>query len=164
MSQEGGGSDEVLENPAEDVIKQDNEHLNLNGMIDQNLVKENELGNNNTLTEFNYSNDELVQMVVELNFQNEYMKSQYKGLKNHLDSQQPDQKKVQHDDLGSLVDVPALQREIESLKRELFDERQTRVAAEEALKHLRAEHLEADVKVQELSAKFAEGCLSCCHF
>ncbi|KAK6152997.1 hypothetical protein DH2020_012636 [Rehmannia glutinosa] len=155
MSQEGGESGAVPENYAEDVIKQENEQLNLNIVIDRNLVKENGYGDENAHS--NYSHDELVQMVVELNFQNEYMKSQYEGLKNHfLDSDRPDNQKIQnHDDLGC-GDVRELRGEIESLKRELVEERQTRDAAEEALKHLRAVHSEADMKAQELSAKLAE--------
>ncbi|KAI3462326.1 hypothetical protein Pfo_018989 [Paulownia fortunei] len=156
MSQEGGESGGVPENHAEDVIKQENEQLNLNNVIDQNLVMENGFHDGNTHS--NYSHEELVQMVAELNFQNEYMKSQYDGLKNHLlDSDQPDQRKLQeHDNLGCRDDVRELRGEIESLKRELIEEKQTRGAAEEALKHLRAAHLEADSKAQELSAKLAE--------
>ena len=66
------------------------------------------------------------------------------------DSDQPDSK-----DLGD--DLTDLSGEIESLKRQLLEERQTRYAAEEAMKHLRAAHLEADTRAQELAAKFDEG-------
>lgn len=164
MSQEGGESGGVLENHAEDAIKQENDQLNPNNVIDHDLVKENGFRDGNTHS--NYSHDELVQMVVELNFQNEYMKSQYEGLKNHLlNSERHDQQKVQeHDDLRCRDDVKELHGEIESLKRELLEERQTRDAADEALKHLRAAHLEADTKAQEFSAKLAEGCIICCQF
>ncbi|GFP89927.1 protein grip [Phtheirospermum japonicum] len=155
MSQEGGEGSGVPENPAEDVMKQENEQLNLNPVADRSLVDDN--GYHDVKAQSDYIHDELVQMVVELSFQNEYMKSQFEGLKNHiLDSDRPDQQKVHnHDGLGC-GDVREMRGEIESLKRELLEERQTRAAAEEALKHLRAAHLEADVKAQEFSAKLAE--------
>ncbi|KAL0424907.1 UNVERIFIED_CONTAM: protein GRIP [Sesamum radiatum] len=156
MSQEGGESGGLLENHAEDVIDQENEQLNLNNVIDRDLAKEN--GFPGETIHPSYSHDELVQMVVELNFQKEYMKSQYEGLKNYLlDSKCSDQQKVQeNDNSGSMDDVKELRGEIESLKREILEERQTRGAAEEALKHLRAAHSEADINAQVLSAKLAE--------
>ncbi|PIN07834.1 E3 ubiquitin ligase involved in syntaxin degradation [Handroanthus impetiginosus] len=156
MSKEGVESGEFPENHAEDVMKQEQEELNMDNVIDRNLVKENGFGDGNPHS--NYNHDELLQMVVELKFQNEYMKSQYDGLKNHLlDSDQPEQRKVQdHDDSGFQDDVRELRREMETLKKELLGERQTRGAAEEALKHLRSAHLDADTKAQELSAKLAE--------
>ena len=55
--------------------------------------------------------------------------------------------------------VKELEEQIESLRRELLEERQTRDAAEEALKHLRAVYSEADAKAQELAAQLAEGCV-----
>ncbi|KAL0463751.1 UNVERIFIED_CONTAM: protein GRIP [Sesamum latifolium] len=63
---------------------------------------------------------------------------------------------LENDNSGSIDDVKELRGEIESLKREILEERQTRGAAEEALKHLRAAHSEADMNAQELSAKLAE--------
>lgn len=75
----------------------------------------------------------------------------------HDDSDQPHPQKVQDRDSGVGVDLKDLSEEIESLKRELLEERQTRYAAEEALKHLRSAHLEADTKAQELAAKLDEG-------
>lgn len=156
MSEEGDESGGMLENHAADVVEHENEQLNPTIVIDSNLVKENGIHVGNAHS--NYSYDELVQMVTELNFQNEYMKSQYDGLKNHLlDSDKPDPKKVKDCDSGSGDDLRELNGEIESLKREVLEERQTRCAAEEALKHLRAEHLEADTKAQELAAKLDEG-------
>lgn len=159
MSQEGGESDGMLENRAEDVLKHENEQHSPIDLSEYNLVKENGLSDGDT--HCNYSHDELVQMVVELNFQNEYMKSQYEGLQNHLlESGLLDKQKMQeHDNSGHQDDASELHEEIESLKRDLVEERQTRAAAEEALKHLRAAHLEADTKAQELSAKLAEGCV-----
>lgn len=75
----------------------------------------------------------------------------------HDDSDQSHPQKVQNRDSGAGVDLKDLSEEIESLKRELLEERQTRYAAEEALKHLRSAHLEADTKAQELAAKLDEG-------
>ncbi|CAA0819980.1 Protein GRIP [Striga hermonthica] len=157
MSQEGGESSGVVENPAEDVVKQEeNEQLDSSPMVDsRNPVQENGYHDGN---EDSSSHDELVQMVAELGFQNEYLKSQYEGLKTViLDSDGPDQEKAQsHDDSVLGGDVRQMLEEIKSLKTELIEERQTRGAAEEALKHLRAAHSDADLKVQELSTKYAE--------
>ncbi|XP_057804768.1 protein GRIP-like isoform X2 [Salvia miltiorrhiza] len=72
------------------------------------------------------------------------------------DSDRPDPQNVEDRHSGVGDDLRDLSGEIESLKRELLEERQTRYAAEEALKHLRAAHLEADTKAQELAAKFDE--------
>ncbi|KAK4479991.1 hypothetical protein RD792_013046 [Penstemon davidsonii] len=158
MSQEGGdgGSSGRLENRVEDGVEQENGKLDFNNSSDSNLLKENGTYDGNT--EFNSSHDELVQMVVELDFQNEYMKSQFEGLKSHtLDKPEQRNKDMGNDPLGSNDDVVGQLREkIESLNRELVEERQTRGAAEQALEHLRVEHSEADMKTQELSAKLAE--------
>lgn len=69
-------------NHVDDVLKHENEQLSPNDLNESNLIKENGLSDGDTHS--NYSHDELVQMVVELNFRNEYMKSQYEGLQNHL--------------------------------------------------------------------------------
>ncbi|KAL3617348.1 hypothetical protein CASFOL_038761 [Castilleja foliolosa] len=158
MSEEGGEVSGVPENPVEYVMNKENEQHNLNTVADRSPVEEN--GYHDVKTQSNYIHDELVHMVVELSFQNEYMKSQFDGLKNHIldshDSDWPDKQKVHSfDDLGC-GDVREMRGEIDSLKKELVEERQTRGAAEEALMHLRAAHLEADVKAQEFSAKLAE--------
>ncbi|KAK4479990.1 hypothetical protein RD792_013045 [Penstemon davidsonii] len=158
MSQEGGdgGSSGRLENRVEDGVEQENGKLDFNNSSDSNLLKENGTYDGNT--DFNSSHDELVQMVVELDFQNEYMKSQFEGLKSHtLDKPDQRNKDMGNDPLGSNDDVVGqLHEKIESLNRELVEERQTRGAAEQALEHLRVEHSEADMKTQELSAKLAE--------
>lgn len=103
--------------------------------------------------------DQLVQMVVELNLQNEYLKSQFEGLQAfHSESDRSNQKTRETvQEVGASVDVKELHVKIESLNREIYEERQTRVAAEEALKHLRAAYSEADEKAQELSTKLGEG-------
>ncbi|KAH6797037.1 Golgi-localized GRIP domain-containing protein [Perilla frutescens var. hirtella] len=155
MSQEGAESGGMLENHAVDVVEHENEQPNPNSVINKDIVKENGFRVGNTHS--NYGHDELVQMVTELSFQNEYMKSQYEGLQNYLlDSNRPDPQKVKEHDSGSGDDLKELEGEVESLKGELLEERQTRCAAEEALKHLRAAHLEADTKAQELTAKLDE--------
>ncbi|KAL3838845.1 hypothetical protein ACJIZ3_023436 [Penstemon smallii] len=158
MSLEGGdgGSGGVLENRVEDGVEQENGKLDFNNSSDSNLLKENGTYDGNT--DFNSSHDELVQMVVELDFQNEYMKSQFEGLKSHtLDKPDQQNKDMGNDPLGSNDDVVGQLREkLESLNRELVEERQTRGAAEQALEHLRVEHSEADLKTHELSAKVAE--------
>lgn len=105
------------------------------------------------------SHNKLVQMVLELNFQNEYLKSQFEGLKNiYLDADGPlRQKEPLASDYGT-QNMKEYVEQIESLRKELLEERQTRNAAEEALKHLRSEYSEADAKAKELNAKLAEGC------
>ncbi|GJX65807.1 hypothetical protein Tco_0300150 [Tanacetum coccineum] len=93
-----------------------------------------------------------MQMVVELKFQNKYLKSHFQDLKD-----------VYADSAGSSVqakevdnDSKELKDKIEALNEELVIERQTRGAAEATLEHLRAEYIEADAKSQELEAKLAE--------
>ncbi|KMT09626.1 hypothetical protein BVRB_6g130790 [Beta vulgaris subsp. vulgaris] len=104
--------------------------------------------------------DQLVQMIVELKFQNEYFKSQIKGLHMQtlvIEATESSQHKqtAELDNAGS-DDVKALQEKIDLLNRELQEEKQTRFAAEEALKHLRESYSEADATAQEFSVKLAE--------
>lgn len=101
----------------------------------------------------NDDNDQLVQMVMELNFQNEYLKSQFESLK--IYQQDSSGSHQQTKTIGD-EDEKMLHEKIESLNRELLEEKQTRGAAEDALTHLRAAFSEADTKAQELSAKLAE--------
>ncbi|KAF7129832.1 hypothetical protein RHSIM_Rhsim10G0198000 [Rhododendron simsii] len=152
MSVEGGNVGGMLENNAEDGVKPDGQ---LNGMSQESgetTAKEN--GHPSTSD----TQDHLVQIVVDLNFQNEYLKSQFEVLKNlHSESSESNQQKMAIErDGGGLEDVKELREKIESLSRELLEEKQTRGAAEEALKHLRAVFSEADAKSQELSAKLVE--------
>lgn len=105
------------------------------------------------------SHHKLVEMVLELNFQNEYLKSQFEGLKNiYLDSDGPLRQKEPLSSDNGTHNVKEYVEQIESLRKDLSEERQTRNAAEEALKHLRSEYSEADAKAKELNAKLAEGC------
>ncbi|KAM5546944.1 hypothetical protein ABKV19_001466 [Rosa sericea] len=94
------------------------------------------------------AHDQLVQMVTELKFQNEFLKSQIEGFQ----SLQP----AEPSEGGGSEEVERLRQSIESLNSQLEEEKQTRAAAEKALKHLREEHLEADSRAQDLSAKLAE--------
>ncbi|GFZ09445.1 golgi-localized GRIP domain-containing protein [Actinidia rufa] len=143
----------MLENHAEDGVKPDDQLIDTNHGSGENLGKENGLHGHPYTSDSN-----LVQMVVELNFQNEYLKSQFEDLRNlHSESSGSSQQKVAiEQDGGGFEDVKELRAKIESLSRELSEEKQTRGAAEEALKHLRAVYSEADVKAQELSTKLAE--------
>lgn len=153
MSAEGVDVGGMLENHAEEGVKPDEQ---LNGMNQESSeITAQESGHPCTSD----TQDHLVQMVVDLNFQNEYLKSQFEGLKNlHPESSESSQPKLASErDGGGFEDVKELREKIESLSRELLEEKQTRGAAEEALKHLRAVYSEADAKSQALSAKLVEG-------
>jgi len=152
MSAEGVDVGGMLENHAEEGVKPDEQ---LNGMNQESSeITAQENGHPCTSD----TQEHLVQMVVDLNFQNEYLKSQFEGLKNlHSESSESSQPKLASErDGGGFEDVKELREKIESLSRELLEEKQTRGAAEEALKHLRAVYSEADAKSQELSAKLVE--------
>ncbi|XP_031404892.1 protein GRIP [Punica granatum] len=101
------------------------------------------------------SHDELFQMVTQLRLENEFLKSQFEGLKNlqQKDAGCSQQTEIDRQD-GE--DVKQLLERLDSLNKELLEEKQTRAAAEEALKHLRTVYSEADARSQELSTKLAE--------
>lgn len=102
--------------------------------------------------------DELVQMVIDLKSQNEFLKSQLESMKNlqNVESVPERAEEIGSRD-GESVDWKELHERIESLNKELSEEKQTRGAAEQALQHLQEAHSEADAKVNELSAKLIEG-------
>lgn len=102
----------------------------------------------------NETHVQLIQMVTELNFQNEYLKAQFEMLKD-LHSQSDDDLKKTKDIVVS-EDANELREKIDALNREISEKAQTQTAAEDALKHLRTAYFEADEKVQELSAKLVE--------
>lgn len=156
MSTEGVDVGEMIENHAEDGIKPDKQLIGTNNGSGENLAEENGFHDNNTYA--SDTQDELVEMVLELNFQNEYLKSQFESLKIFQSefSETNQQKWAIDRDGGRSEDLKELHEKIESMNRELTEEKQTRGAAEEALKHLRAEYSEADAKAQELSTKLAE--------
>ncbi|KAM4118583.1 hypothetical protein ACB094_02G214400 [Castanea mollissima] len=159
MEAEGGDAAGVLEleSHASDDLKSEKQ------LPDTNCVSNGNISVENGLTEVvnpssDDTHDQLVQMVTELKFQNEFLKSQFEDLKNSQSecSVSNQQTKANETEGGESEDVKELCERIESLKRELLEEKQTRNAAEEALKHLTVAYSEADAKAQELSAKLAE--------
>ncbi|CAK9164929.1 unnamed protein product [Ilex paraguariensis] len=156
MSAEGDDNSGMLENHVRNAIKSEKQLIDSDQGSDENLSKENGLHDGNPY--INGAHDQLVQMVVELNFQNEYLKTQFEDLKNlHTDSVASyQQTKAIELDVEACKDVKELHEKIQSLNRELLEERQTRGAAEEALKHLRAVYSDADARAQELATKLAE--------
>ncbi|XP_027179776.1 protein GRIP isoform X1 [Coffea eugenioides] len=155
MSSEEAQSAESVETLEKDATTLEKQLVDINNGREGELVIAN--GTHIRDQEIGDSHDKLVQMVVELNFQNEYLKSQLMGLKNLcLDSDgiTPHKETVVAQEKSG--GVKELEEQIESLRRELLEERQTRDAAEEALKHLRAVYSEADAKAQELAAQLAE--------
>ncbi|KAL0718583.1 hypothetical protein Bca4012_067906 [Brassica carinata] len=85
------------------------------------------------------SGDELLGMIAELRLENDFLRSQFKE-QAEVDTSQ----------------VKQLEERIQSLTREIDVEKQTRVAAEQALEHLRESYSEADAKAQEYSTKFSQ--------
>ncbi|KAF3960377.1 hypothetical protein CMV_014906 [Castanea mollissima] len=159
MEAEGGDAAGVLEleSHASDDLKSEKQ------LPDTNYVSNGNISVENGLTEdvnpsSDDTHDQFVQMVTELKFQNEFLKSQFEDLKNSQSecSVSSQQTKANETEGGESEDVKELRERIESLKRELLEEKQTRNAAEEALKHLTVAYSEADAKAQELSAKLAE--------
>jgi uncharacterized sporulation protein YeaH/YhbH (DUF444 family) len=157
MAAEGGHMAGVLEIHAEDALKPEKQLPDTNYLSNGNILLENGLPDVDPCS--GDSHDQLVQMVTELKFQNEFLKCQFEDLKNlqleEIVSNQ--QTKASETDGGESEDVKELREKIESLEKELLEEKQTRGAAEEALKHLTSAYSEADAKAQELSAKLAEG-------
>ena len=105
------------------------------------------------------THDQLLQMVMDLRFQNDFLKSQFEGFKN-VDSVHSDsniQKGVGGLEDGESDIVKELKDKIQLLNKEFLEEKQTRIASEEALKHLQTAYSEAEAKAQELSEKLAEG-------
>ncbi|KAJ9172583.1 hypothetical protein P3X46_015800 [Hevea brasiliensis] len=157
MSMEEGNVDEVPEIHVEGyTVNPEKQFSGTHHGRNGNLAKENGLHDDSPLTET--AHEQLVQMVIELKFQNEFLKSQFEALKNlqSADDESQQRTKASGKKTGESADMEELHKRIESLSRELHEEKQTRVAAEEALKHLREAHSEADAKAQELSAKLAE--------
>lgn len=133
----------------EDTVAPDNQ---LSGSNNGDIVVENGISDGGLSSTDGH--DRLVQMVIELRFQNEYLKSQFEGFKNFesVDRASDEQKKGSEGEAG----IKELQEMVESLNKQLLEEKQTRVATEEALKHLQVAHSEADAKAQELSVKLVE--------
>ena len=89
--------------------------------------------------------EELAPEVMELGLQNEYLRSQITGAR----------------PVGDADEGPELARglkeQVERLSREVQEQRLTREATEKALEHVNVAYAEADGKVQELTAKLAQG-------
>ncbi|KAK3008457.1 hypothetical protein RJ639_013286 [Escallonia herrerae] len=155
MSADGGDISRIQANHVEDGVGHDKELIDMNDESDVYLHKENGLCDSNPNTDESH---QLVQMVLELKFQNEYLKSQFQDLeKLHIDSGGSyEQRTAIEQDGRAFTDANQLHEKLDSMNRELLEERQTRATAEEALKHLRAVYSEADAKAHELSAKLAE--------
>ncbi|KAB2061719.1 hypothetical protein ES319_A10G105000v1 [Gossypium barbadense] len=151
----GEGVEEVVQVPEtreDESLKPEAQFSETNG----DLSKENaELDANLSSDD---AHDKLLQTVTELKFENEVLKSQLDSFKNfQSENDVPSQQtNVSGKETKFSADVKELHDRIESLSRELDEEKQTRVAAEEALKHLREVYTEADAKAQDLSGKLAE--------
>ncbi|KAI5684059.1 hypothetical protein M9H77_05287 [Catharanthus roseus] len=154
MSLDGTENNESVNYQEREASEEEKQVIDTSNETEGKLVKENGLENTQDDSD---SHDKLVQMVVELNFQNEYLKTQFERLKSiHLDSDGPSMQKGALDSENGMHNSKEFVEQIESLRRELLEERQTRSAAEEALKHLRAEYSEADAKARDLNAKLSE--------
>ncbi|XP_074571452.1 protein GRIP [Curcuma longa] len=146
------------------VQKSINENHSI-GLMEQPLAKDDRInsstnmGNDihHNLADQDESIDELRQMVIELGFQNEYLKSQLDHLKSELHPERvSDQERHRREGAGSSEDDNNLHDQIKYLHKEIQEQKETRKAAEDALEHLRIAYSEADGKVQELSAKLIE--------
>ncbi|GAB2251857.1 hypothetical protein Droror1_Dr00004704 [Drosera rotundifolia] len=91
--------------------------------------------------------DDLVQMVEEMRFQNEYLKSKFEELRRSL---------KEMEERGGEEELRGLREKVECLGKELVEEKEMRSAAEEALKFVRSSHEEADARANELSVQLAE--------
>ncbi|WOL10758.1 protein GRIP isoform X1 [Canna indica] len=142
------GSANMLEQPVETDRKVDdcNENAKMENGIHHNLASHDE------------NIDELRQMVLELSFQNEYLKSQLNDLKSEIlrpiPNSENESQSSQH--IGSSEQDSSLHEHVKYLQKEIQEQKETQKAAEDALEHLRMTHSEADGKVQELSAKLIE--------
>ncbi|XVE87523.1 hypothetical protein DITRI_Ditri18aG0124700 [Diplodiscus trichospermus] len=152
MSEDGGEVTQMPETQVDDTLKPEKQFSETNG----NISKENGEMDGNLSSDDTH--DQLLQTVTELKFENEFLKSRLESLKNFQSEHDgpSQQTKGSGQETGLLAEVKELHERIESLSRELNEEKQTRVAAEEALKHLREVYTEADAKAQELCGKLAE--------
>jgi predicted RNase H-like nuclease (RuvC/YqgF family) len=91
--------------------------------------------------------EELAREVMELGLQNEYLRFQIAGAYPAGCADEGSESEL----------VRGLKEQVERLSREVQEHRQTREAAERALEHVNVSYAEADSKVQELTAKLAEG-------
>jgi hypothetical protein len=122
-----------------------------------NIVFENGVSDGNEGSGDTY--DQLLQMVVDLRFQNEFLKSQFEGFSNvnSVRSESSLQKEVGGTEDRESDIVKELQEKIESLNKEFLIEKQTRIASEEALKHLQILYSDAEEKAKDLAEQLVEG-------
>lgn len=120
----------------------------------KNLEVENGIANGEETQE------QLAQRVMELSFQNDYLKAQIGGMKSE-DIRSVEMSNGDNNGNGQVGDASGeanrLREKIESLNKEIQEQKETQKAAEKALEHLRVSYSEADAKVQELTTKLAEG-------
>lgn len=104
----------------------------------------------------NYNNA-LTENAFELSIQNAYLKAQFDGLKHQmLDSVETCQEIETNCEGRDFEQVTQLKEEIRILKIEMYAQKETQKAAEDALEHLRTSYIDADTKVQDLSTKLVE--------
>lgn len=113
-------------------------------------------GGHRSVATLDETHDELTQMVMELSFQNDYLKAQIGTTPIQLPK--PDSREDNEDgQLGKASEqVQRLHEDIERLNNEIQEQRETQKAADAALEHLRIAYSEADGKVQDLSKKLVE--------
>lgn len=132
----------MSEDKEPDVLAQEESHgqedKDLPDINDENLTENGSLENH----------DQLLQMIAELRLENDFLRSQFKDQVDQFKSEQ-----VQADS----AQLKQLHQQVASLSREIDVEKQTRVAAEQALEHLREAYSEADAKAQDYSTKFSQG-------
>ncbi|KAK1587300.1 hypothetical protein Q3G72_011581 [Acer saccharum] len=142
----------------ENSVKHEKQLSETNGDSNGNVVNEHGVHDDDDCSS-NGNHDQLLEMVMELKFQNEFLKSQIEELKTRRpadDGESCRQREGSGEESREFVDVKELQERIEALSKELHEEKQTRGAAEKALEHLRVAYEEADSKAQEFSVKLAE--------
>lgn len=158
MSGEGENTDGVSGSGMEDAVSPEKQMLDTNGESNENLVKENGVHIDDQMSVDDP--EKLLEMVMDLKLQNEYLKSQIEGLmtvRSDNDADLRQQKEESGQESRDFTDAKELHDKIEALSKELHEEKQTRTAAEKAVEHLRVVYEEADSKAQEFSVKLVEG-------
>ncbi|CAL9245246.1 unnamed protein product [Arabidopsis halleri] len=126
----------MSEDKESDVVAEEESHVqesDINDASNENLTTEND--------------DQLLQTIAELRLENDFLRSQFKDQVEQSRSHQVEADSAQ---------LKQLQEQVASLSREIDVEKQTRVAAEQALEHLREAYSEADAKAHEYSTKFSQ--------
>lgn len=151
----------VMESRVEDSSRSEENFSDMNHQSkdgsDANILLENGLSDGNDGS--GDTHDQLLQMVVDLKFQNEFMKSQFEGFSNvnSVSSDSSIQKGVGGIGDGESDIVKELRERIESLNKEFLEEKQTRIASEKALEHLQIAYSDAEAKAHELAEKLVKG-------